>query len=67
MANGTRCVQRGARTGSYSNESQRLREVSAVINCEIEHANDVMPRRNNETRGARGLAKVFSAQKIMVW
>ena len=42
--------------------SQRLLEVSAVINCEIEHAIDLTPTRQNETGGARGLAKVLSAQ-----
>jgi len=44
--------------------SQRVLEVSTVINCEIGHAIDLMPTRQNETGGARGLAKVLSAQTL---
>ena len=44
--------------------SQRLLEVSAVTNCEIEHAINPMSTRQNETGGARGLVKVLSAQTL---
>ena len=39
-------------------------ELSAVNNCEIAHAIDLMPTRQNETGGVRGLAKVLSAQTL---
>ena len=34
-----------------------------MIDCEIGHAIDLMPTRQNETGGARGLAEVLSAQR----
>ena len=43
---------------------QRLLKVSAVINCEIGHAIDLMPTRLNETGWPRGLAKALSAQTL---
>ena len=34
-----------------------------MTNCEIGHAVDLMPKRQNETRGANGLAKVLFTYK----
>ena len=57
------CIEEPGRAAMATNrEPARLLELSAVINCEIGHAIDLVPTRQNETGGVRGLAKVLSAQ-----